>query len=125
MYNKKNKVGLSENSLEQLMQETYNDILEEKNKALSAYKRYQRDIEDNSDIAMVGKIANDLLKIVDSAIDKKIRLIKIQADILYRNHKLKGSSDESENIVITEEDKKWAEELLKKQSDDFNTKEYE
>jgi hypothetical protein len=125
MYNKKNKVGLSENSLEQLMQETYNDILEEKNKALSAYKRYQRDIEDNSDIAMIGKVSNELLKIVDSAIDKKIRLIKIQADILYRNHKLKGSSDESENIVITEEDKKWAEELLKKQSDDFNTKEYE
>ena len=122
---KKKKIDVSVESMKDLMQETYNEIVDERNKAITAYKKFSKDINENSDIALVGKITNDLLKIIDGTIEKKLRLIKIQGDILYKNGKAGG--DASAPVTITEEDRKWAEEFIKKQgaSSDTNEKEYE
>ncbi len=119
---RKKKIEVSEDSMRELMQETYNEIVDERSRALSAYKKFSKDIQENSDIALVGKITNDLLKIIDSSIEKKIRLIKIQGDILYKSGKpIEGNAA---NISITEEDRKWAEEFIKNQkSDDSGTNE--
>jgi hypothetical protein len=121
--NKKRKVDINEESLKDLMQETYNEIVDERNRALSAYKKYTKDINENTDIALVGKITNELLKIIDSSIEKKLRLIKLQGDILYKNGKIAESSS-SDLGVITDEDKKWLAEHAKKMSNNNNTKEY-
>jgi Cys-tRNA synthase (O-phospho-L-seryl-tRNA:Cys-tRNA synthase) len=122
---KKKKIDVSVESMKDLMQETYNEIVDERNKAITAYKKFSKDINENSDIALVGKITNDLLKIIDGTIEKKLRLIKIQGDILYKNGKAGG--DASAPVTITEEDRKWAEEFIKRQavSSDDNEKEYE
>ncbi|MEY4573038.1 MAG: hypothetical protein RLZ10_2308 [Bacteroidota bacterium] len=127
MVPRKKKVDVSEESMKDLMQETYNEIVDERNRALTAYKKFSKDINENSDIALVGKITNDLLKIIDSSIEKKLRLIKIQGDILYKSGKPTEGSGVS--MTITDEDRKWAEEYIKKQektdSSDMNEKEYE
>jgi hypothetical protein len=123
---KKKKVDVSIESMRELMQETYNEIVDERNKALTAYKKFSKDINENSDIALVGKITNDLLKIIDGSIEKKLRLIKIQSDILYKNGKGPGGADASAPLTITEDDRKWAEEFMKKQATSGNNeKEYE
>lgn len=98
--------------MQKLMQETYNEIVDERNKALILYKRVTKDIDSNSDIALIGKVANDLLKIMDGAVEKKLKLIKLQSDILYKTAKTDSSPD---NFTMTDEDKKWAEEMLEKQ----------
>lgn len=122
---KKNKVDVSIESMRELMQETYNEIVDERNKALTAYKKFSKDINENSDIALVGKITNDLLKIIDGSIEKKLRLIKIQSDILYKNGKV-GGTETGAPLTITEDDRKWAEEFMKKQATSgANEKEYE
>lgn len=118
---KKKKINVSEESMVELMQETYNEIVDERNRALTAYKKYTKDINENNDIALVGKITNDLLKIIDNSIEKKLRLIKIQGDILYKN----GKVDSQQAVSLTDEDRKWAEDYLKKQSVETNEKEYE
>jgi hypothetical protein len=126
MVPKKKKVDVSEESMRDLMQETYNEIVDERNRALTAYKKFSKDINENSDIALVGKITNDLLKIIDSSIEKKLRLIKIQGDILYKSGKPVEGSGVS--MTITDEDRKWAEEFLKTQNtatSENNEKEYE
>jgi hypothetical protein len=113
--------------MKELMQETYNEIVDERNRALTAYKKFTKDINENSDIALVGKITNDLLKIIDSSIEKKLRLIKIQGDILYKSGKSPDASGVG-NMTITDEDRKWAEDFIKKQAtseSDTNEKEYE
>lgn len=119
---KKKKLDITEDSMKDLMQETYNEIVDERNRALSAYKKFTKDINENTDIALIGKITNDLLKIVDGSIEKKIRLIKIQSDILYKNNK--NNTSDSGDIVFSEDDKKWAENFLKQQNTN-NLKEYE
>ena len=108
----KTQISVNEESMQKLMQETYNEITDERNKALTLYKRVTKDIDSNSDIALIGKVANDLLKIMDGAVDKKIKLIKLQSDILYKTAKTDSSPD---NFTMTDEDKKWAEEMLEKQ----------
>lgn len=109
---RKTQINVNEESMQKLMQETYNEIVDERNKALILYKRVTKDIESNSDIALIGKVANDLLKIMDGAVEKKIKLIKLQSDILYKTAKTDSSPD---NFTMTDEDKKWAEEMLEKQ----------
>jgi hypothetical protein len=119
----KKRIDVTEESMKELMQETYNEIVDERNKALIAYKKFGKDINENSDIALIGKITNDLLKIIDGTIEKKLKLIKIQSDILYKNGKNAGGENES-SIMITDEDKEWAKQLIKNNKD-FNEKEYE
>jgi hypothetical protein len=95
------KVGLSQESALDLMQEIYVEIVDERNKAITTFKKFSRNTDENTDIAMVGKITNELLKIVDSAIEKKIRLLKIQTDILYKTGK---AGDDSEKDYKLNED---------------------
>lgn len=87
------RVGLSQESALELMQEIYTEIVDERNRALQTFKKFSRSTDENTDIAMVGKITNELLKIVDSAIEKKMRLLKIQTDILYRVGKNDGENE--------------------------------
>jgi hypothetical protein len=102
------KVGLSQESAIDLMQEIYTEIVDERNRALQTFKKFSRDTDENTDIAMVGKITNDLLKIVDSSIEKKIRLLKIQTDILYKTSKAGDDSDNDFKL-----DEKYAEQIHK------------
>ena len=68
---KKKKIDVSVESMKDLMQETYNEIVDERNKAITAYKKFSKDINENSDIALVGKITNDLLKIIKRVIKEQ------------------------------------------------------
>jgi hypothetical protein len=94
------KVGLSQESAIELMQEIYIEIVDERNRALQTFNKFSRNTDENTDIAMVGKVTNDLLKIVDASIEKKIRLLKIQTDILYRNNK--SGDDSDDNFKLSE-----------------------
>lgn len=111
---KKRSVDISEESMIELMQETYNEITDERNRALKSFNQFTRDIDSNEDIALVGRVTNDLLKIMDSAIEKKLRLIKIQGDILFRNGKSSGPG--SGPIKLTDDDKQMIQNYLKKGS---------
>jgi hypothetical protein len=95
------KVGLSQESALELMQEIYTEIVDERNRALQTFKKFSRSTDENTDIAMVGKITNELLKIVDGAIEKKIRLLKIQTDILYKTGKTGG--DDEKDFKLNED----------------------
>lgn len=117
MQTKKRKVDISKEAMDALMQETYYEIVDERNRALAAYKKYTKDINENTDIAMVGKITNDLLKIVDSSIEKKLRLLKIQADILYKKTAAEDSDSDGSapGGVISESDRKMVMEMIQKE----------
>lgn len=119
---KRKSVDITEDSMIELMQETYNEITDERNRAIKSLNQYSREIETNEDIALVGRVTNDLLKIMDKAIERKLQLIKIQGDILFKNGKNSGPTGGP--IKITDEDKQMIQEYLKNGSA-TNTKTYE
>lgn len=107
----KQKLEFNDDSLTSLLQETYNEVVDQRNKALGLLNKYLRNVEENSDIAMVGKINNELLKVIDSSIGKKIEVVKLMADIMNKKGNIK--SDDTSSKQISKEQKAEMRKLVK------------
>ena len=75
---KKTKINLDKNSLQEFMQEIYNDCVNVMNSARKELneRKSRAEIEDVNDESMIGKVNNDTLKIIESTIDRKLALAK-------------------------------------------------
>ena len=108
---KKTKINLDKDSLQELMQEIYNDcnnIMNNARRELNERKS-RAEIEDNNDEYQIGKVNNETIKIIESTVDKKIALAKLQSQIL--GSKSDDTNKTSDNS-ITEEDKSILRELF-------------
>jgi len=118
---KKTKINLDKNSLQELMQEIYNDCTNIMNSARRELneRKVRTNIEDVNDEYQIGKVNNETLKILDTTIDKKLALAKLQSQILGA----KSNDDENSNgnSGITEEDKNILRELFKEKANNKNT----
>jgi len=117
---KKTKINLDKDSLQELMQEIYNDcnnIMNSARRELNERKS-RAEIEDNNDEYQIGKVNNETIKIIESTVDKKIALAKLQSQIL--GSKSDDTNKTSDNS-ITEEDKSILRELFKEKSENKNT----
>ena len=117
---KKTKINLDKNSLQELMQEIYNDcnnIMNNARKELNERKT-RAEIEDTNDEYQIGKVNNETIKIIESTVDKKIALAKLQSQILGNKS---NDSDKVSDNTITEEDKSILRELFKEKSNNKNT----
>jgi hypothetical protein len=117
---KKTKINLDKNSLQELMQEIYNDcntIMNNARRELNERKS-RAEIEDTNDEYQIGKVNNETIKILESTVDKKIALAKLQTQILgTKSDDTQNNSDNS----ITEEDKNILRELFKEKANNKNT----
>jgi len=117
---KKTKINLDKNSLQELMQEIYNDcntIMNNARRELNERKS-RAEIEDTNDEYQIGKVNNETIKILESTVDKKLALAKLQTQILgTKSDDTQNNSDNS----ITEEDKNILRELFKEKADNKNT----
>ncbi len=117
---KKTKINLDKNSLQELMQEIYNDcnnIMNNARKELNERKT-RAEIDDTNDEYQIGKVNNETIKILESTVDKKIALAKLQTQILStKSDETQSSSDNS----ITEEDKNILRDLFKEKAKNKNT----
>jgi hypothetical protein len=102
------------------MQEIYNDcntIMNNARRELNERKQ-RAEIEDTNDEYQIGKVNNETIKILESTVDKKIALAKLQTQIIGTK------SDDGQNNIdssITEEDKNILRELFKEKSNNKNT----
>jgi hypothetical protein len=122
---KKQKIELNKDSLQDLMQEIYNDCVSGINNARKELneRKSRAEIEDINDEYQIGKVNNESLKLIESLIEKKLSLAKLQSQIL--SNSLKESEDDNKSTKsLTEEDKETLRDLFKKQKEDNNS-EYE
>jgi|15BtaG_2_1085339.scaffolds.fasta_scaffold05543_2 hypothetical protein len=112
---RKTNVKLNKDSLESLMQEIYNECVNLKNQAVRdiSERKRQAEIEDTTDIYQLGKVNNESLKIVDSVIDKKLAIAKLQTNFINDN-----KVDITSDVELSDNDKDMLRDLIKKQSDD-------
>lgn len=118
---KKTKINLDKNSLQELMQEIYNDCTTIMNSARREMneRKVRVNIEDVNDEYQIGKVNNETLKILETTIDKKIALAKLQSQIL--GNKTDGDETNVSGNGITEEDKNILRELFKEKANNKNT----
>jgi hypothetical protein len=118
---KKTKINIDKNSLQELMQEIYNDCSNVMNNARRELteRKVRVEIQDINDEYQIGKVNNETLKIIETTIDKKIALAKLQSQILGN----KSEDDtQSNGTGITEDDKNLLRELFKEKANNKNTK---
>ena len=103
---KKTKINLDKGSLQEFMQEIYNDCVNVMNSARKELneRKNRAEIEDVNDESLIGKVNNDTLKIIEATIDRKLALAKLQTQIVGNDDKTEEKSNNNSNN-FTDSDK--------------------
>lgn len=112
---KKKKLTLdSQESLQNLLQEIYNECFEQRSKAIYSYNKLMNKEDEITDIAMIGKVTSEYLKIANEAIEKKLSIARLLKDVIYKD----GNNQSKQSTTsLTEEDKKMLHDLIKDESE--------
>ena len=119
---KKTKINLDKNSLQEFMQEIYNDCVNVMNSARKELneRKNRAEIEDVNDESLIGKVNNDTLKIIEGTIDRKLALAKLQTQILSTTTKEGDTPSQTDNN-FSDKDKDLLRELFNEKKNDSNT----
>jgi hypothetical protein len=116
---KKKLISLEIDSALSLMQEIYNDIVEQKNTASLITKKMLTFMKDAEDMSTIGPVIKDQQKILNLCTDRKIALVKLQGALLKQT--TGGGSENFTKLQLTDEDRKMLEQLV---NDDDNNDKY-
>jgi hypothetical protein len=119
MRQKKNIVALDTDSALALMQEIYNDIVEQKNTASLITKKMLTFMKDAEDMSVIGPVIKEQQKILNDCTEKKISLVKLQNTLLKQMNG-SGSNVMGGKLQLTEEDEMILKKLL--EEPDSNSK---
>tara|TARA_R100000657_G_C4658168_1_gene102016 strand:+ start:106 stop:489 length:384 start_codon:yes stop_codon:yes gene_type:complete len=118
---KKTKINLDKSSLQEFMQEIYNDCVNVMNSARKELneRKSRAEIEDINDESMIGKVNNDTLKIIEGTIDRKLALAKLQSQIVDTDKK-ENTTTNNENS-LSDDDKNLLRDIFNEQKEKNNT----
>lgn len=116
MGQRKNLISLDTDSALALMQEIYNDIVEQKNTASMITKKMLTFMKDAEDMSVIGPVIKEQQKILNDCTEKKISLVKLQSALLKQT--TGGSSASGGKLQLTDEDKAILEQLMKDDNKD-------
>ena len=118
---KKKQITFQKESVLALMQEIYNECVEQRNTAIRIQNKMLTFMQGPQDLHLLGPVIKEQQKIIDSAIEKKIQLSKLQSNLL---SKTALTNENSASLSI--DDKEALNALLKDKSDeDSTTNQYE
>jgi len=119
---KRKIITLDTDSALALMQEIYNDIVEQKNIASQITKKMLAFMKDPEDMTMIGTVIDKQQKILQDCTEKKISLVKLQG-VLLKQSGGSGGGDGQQNfgkLELTAEDRKLLEDMINEQDDISN-----
>lgn len=113
---KKKRITLNTDSFLSIAQETYNELVEQRGTAIRQINENKKkvEIEDIHDLTNMSKANTDLLKIIDSTIDKKITLVKLMSNLIFKGNDV---SDVNATGSITPEDLELIKQLMDSDDD--------
>jgi len=119
---KKTKINLDKSSLQEFMQEIYNDCVNVMNSARKELneRKNRAEIEDINDESMIGKVNNDTLKIIEGTIDRKLALAKLQSQIVETDKKDDYTTSNNSDS-LSDDDKNLLRDLFNEQKEKNNT----
>lgn len=118
MKSRRNIISLDVDSALALMQEIYNDIVEQKNTASLIMKKMLSFMKDSEDMSIIGPVIKEQQKILNDCTEKKISLVKLQSLLLKQTDGSKTNGGFGK-LTLTDEDRDLLEKLVKE--DDINT----
>ncbi len=116
---KKKQIKLDTDSVLALLQEIYNECVEQRNTAIRIQNKMLSFMHGPDDLQVLGPVIKEQQKIIDSTIEKKISLSKIQSNLTH-----KGTENETGSFSFSLDDKDALNALLNKESDDKGDTKY-
>jgi hypothetical protein len=120
MRERKNLISLNTDSALALMQEIYNDIVEQKNTASMITKKMLSFMKDSEDMSVIGPVIKEQQKILNDCTEKKISLVKLQSALLKQTQG-SGSNSNMGKLHLTEDDKLLLEKLMSEPDNESST----
>jgi hypothetical protein len=94
----KKEINLSKESMLALMQEIYNELVEQRNTAIRIQNKMLTMMKEPEDMAMIGPIIEKQQKIVNDCVEKKLTLSKLQSAMWQKN------TDKEEDFTLSDFD---------------------
>jgi hypothetical protein len=106
---KKKEIVLSKDSVLSLMQEIYNELVEQRATAVRIQNKMLAMLKDPEDMTVIGPVIKEQQKIINDTIEKKLTLSKLQSSIWE-----KASNNDSETFNLAEMDDDVLQALIQK-----------
>ena len=98
---KKKEIVLSKDSVLSLMQEIYNELVEQRATAIRIQNKMLSLLKGAEDMAVIGPVIKEQQKIINDTIEKKLTLSKLQSSIW---EKSSNTSEEEFNLSEMDDD---------------------
>ena len=106
----KKEINLSKDSMLSLMQEIYNELVEQRNTAIRIQNKMLTMMKEPEDMTLIGPVIEKQQKIINDCVEKKLSLSKLQASIWEKT----SSSKESFSISDIDMDDEILRDLMEK-----------
>src|SRR6056300_577642 len=97
---KKKEISLNKDSVLSLMQEIYNELVEQRATAIRIQNKMLGMLKDATDMTIIGPVIKEQQKIINDTIEKKLTLSKLQSSIWEKAN----SSSDNETFDLSEMD---------------------
>jgi hypothetical protein len=87
----KKEINLSKESILSLMQEIYNELVEQRNTAIRIQNKMLSMMKEPEDMTLIGPVIEKQQKIINDCVDKKLSLSKLQSSIWEKQSSIKES----------------------------------
>jgi len=98
---KKKQIVLSKDSVLSLMQEIYNELVEQRATAIRIQNKMLSLLKGSEDMAVIGPVIKEQQKIINDTIVKKLTLSKLQSSIWEKSN---NNNEEDFNLSDMDED---------------------
>jgi len=78
---KKKEVKFTKDSILSILQEVYNEIVEQRNTAIRIQNKMLSMMKDSEDMQTIGPVIKEQQKIINDCVEKKLTLSKLQSSI--------------------------------------------
>ena len=95
------EINLSKESMLSLMQEIYNELVEQRNTAIRIQNKMLNMMKEPEDMTLIGPVIEKQQKIVNDCVEKKISLSKLQSTIWEKSN---NSNEESFSLADLDDD---------------------
>ena len=95
---KKKEINLTKESMLSLMQEIYNELVEQRSTAIRIQNKMLTMMKEPEDMTLIGPIIEKQQKIINDCVEKKLSLSKLQAQIWQK------SNDKQEELTLSDLD---------------------
>ena len=102
------EINFSKESILSLMQEIYNELVEQRNTAIRIQNKMLTMLKDASDMTTIGPVIEKQQKIVNDCVEKKLSLSKLQSSIWEK------SNNNTESFTLSDLDDDLIQNLIDK-----------